>query len=115
MLIDAAHPRFRLEASVPEVMARAENVVVIAWRKRDVQKLWIEDFAGGTASEECTFEQIFLTALSSRRDFRRRLDRRLVFEQTLQHTDCGVKGRARTLQRLAIPTAVIELLAEEAE
>src|ERR1700759_1481426 len=99
--------------SIPQVVQSAENIVVIAGGKRELQECGIDDFARRAPAEETTLEQILLAAPSGRRDLRRRPNGSLILEQPLQHANRGVERRARTLRRLAVPTTVIQLLADE--
>jgi len=108
-----AHPRVGLDIGAPEVVERPENVVMVAGRERELQERRIRDLAGGVPSEKATLEQVLLAAASGRRDLRRRPDGTLVLDKPLQHADGGVERRARTLRCCAVPTAVVELLADE--
>jgi hypothetical protein len=40
----------------PEVLQRAEHIVMPSCRKRELQKGWIDDFASGLAPEQFPFE-----------------------------------------------------------
>src|SRR5439155_3986362 len=110
-----ADARVGPDTGVPEVVERTENVVMVAGRESELQERRCRDLAGGAPPEEATLEQILLAAPPGRRDLRRGPAGTLVLEQPLQHADRGVEGRARTLRRFAVPTAVIELLADETE
>src|ERR1700744_6395238 len=98
---------------VPEVVECAQNVVMVAWREGELQELRIRNLAGGAPPEEATLEQVFLAAPSGRRDLGRGPDGTLVREETLQHADRGVERGARAVGRFAVPTSVLQLLAEE--
>src|SRR5690242_16051205 len=87
---------------------------MVAGRKRQFQERRIRDLSGRTPPEEATLKHVLLAAPSGGRDLRHGPDRTLVFEQPLQHTDRCVKRRACTLRSLAVPTAVLQLLAYEA-
>ena len=97
----------------PEVVERAQDVVLVAGREGERQKRWVRDLAGRAPPEETALEQILLAAFSCLRDLRRRPDGPLVLEQPLEHADCGVVRRAHALRRVAVPPAVLELLADE--
>ena len=86
---------------------------MVAGRERELQERRIRDLAGRAPSEETALEQVLLASPSGRRDLRRGPDGTLVLEQPLQHADRGVERRARALRRFAVPTAVVELLADE--
>jgi hypothetical protein len=101
-----------------EVVERTQDVVVVAGREGEFQEPRIRDLTGRAPPEETALKQVLLASLSGRRDLRHDLrrgpKRALVLEQPLQHADRCMEGRARTLRRFAIPTAVIELLADQA-
>jgi hypothetical protein len=86
---------------------------VPANRKRELQPGWIDDFAVAPAPEQPQFEQVLLAAAASRDGFRGATGRALVRQQSFQDVDRGRERRAdRAVFRLAVPTAVFELLAQ---
>src|SRR5262249_32794504 len=60
-----------------------------------------------------SLEQVLLASPSDRRSLWCGADGALVLEQPLQHADGGMERRARALRGFAVPTAVIELLADK--
>ena len=86
--------------------------MVARW-ERELQESRISHLAGGAPPEQTTLQQIFFAAPSGRPDLRSGADSTLVLEQSLEHADGGVERRTHTLRRFAVPTAVIELLANE--
>src|SRR5262245_34302853 len=107
------HPLVGLDIGSPEVVERAEHIVVVARRVRELQERRIRDLAGRSPSEATAFEQVLLASLPRPCDLRCRPGRALVLEQSFKYADRGVKRRARALRRLAVPAAVVELLADE--
>ena len=105
--------RVGLNPGVSEVIERTEDVVVVAGRERELQELRIRDLAGRAASEESALKQVLLASPPGCRDLRRGPDGTLVLEQPLQHADRAVERRAHAPGRFAVPTAVVELLADE--
>ena len=74
----------------------------------------IDDLAGALTPEQPPFEEVLLTPAASRDGVRRTAGRALVGEEPFQHPDRGVEGRAnRTVLHLAVPPAVLELLADQ--
>ena len=63
------HARVGLPTGCPEIIERAENVVVVARRESEFEEFGIGDFAGGAASEERTFEQIFFGTVAGGGNF----------------------------------------------
>ena len=63
------HAGIRLCAGGAKVIERAENVVVVARWEGEFEKFGIGDFAGGAASEERTFEQIFFGTVAGGGNF----------------------------------------------
>ena len=97
----------------PEVVERAEDVVLVARRERESQERRARNVAGRAPPEETPLEQILLASSSCRGDFGRGAGGALVLEQPLEDANRRVKRRARALRRLAVPPAVLELLAEK--
>src|SRR5882724_9998765 len=95
------------------MIERAQDVVMVTGRKRELEDFGDHDLAGRAPPEEGAREQVLLAAPSRRRDPGRGPRGALVFEQPLEHADRGVKRRARALRCVAVPTAVAELLADE--
>ena len=52
----------RLNTSVPEVIERTEDVVVIAGRERELQERPIRDLAGREPSDESALERVLLAS-----------------------------------------------------
>src|SRR5437879_1425296 len=83
-------------------------------RKRKVQPLRVDDFAGAFASEQLSFKEVLLTPPASR-DGLQRAGCALVSQQSFEDVDRGCKRWVdRTILRFAVPTAVLELLAKQA-
>jgi len=58
-------------ARISEVVERAENVVMVARRKRELEKLGIRDFASREPAIQTAFEKVLLASFSSGGDLRR--------------------------------------------
>ena len=107
------HARVRRIPGRPEVLQGTQHVVVPAGRKRELQPGGVDDFAGALTPEQLPFEEVLLTPAASRDGFRRATGCALVRQQPFQDSDRGMEGRAnRTVLRLAVPPAVLELLTE---
>ena len=85
-------PLVRRIAGFSEVLQATQHVVVPAGRKRELQPGRVDDFAGALAPEQLPFEEICLTAASSRDRFRRATGRALMPQQPFQDSDRGVEG-----------------------
>ena len=85
-----------------------------AWRESGTAKLGrMRDLAGRLPAKEAPLEQILLRAHPRVRHLRERSDGALVLEQTLEHADRRVVRRPYALRCIAVPAAVLELLAEK--
>ena len=83
--------------------------------KRELPPRRIDDVAGALASQQVPFEEVLLAATASRRRFRRASLCLLVRPEPLQDVDGGrERGSDRTALCVAVPAAVLELLAKEA-
>ena len=56
------HPGIRVRARPPEVVERAQHVVVPVVRKSEVEIRRLDDLAGALAAEQAAFEQVLLAA-----------------------------------------------------
>src|SRR5438309_10822027 len=107
------HARVRLIPSRVEVLETPQHAVVPSSGKRELQPGGVDDGAGTLTPEQLPFEEVVLTPAASRDGFRRAASCALVGQQSFQDPDCGVERRAnRTVLRLAVPPAVLELLTE---
>jgi hypothetical protein len=86
-----AHARVGRDTRAPEVVERTENVVMVAGREGELAERRMGDLARRAPPEEAALEQVLLAALPCCRDLRRRPNRALVLEQTLEHADRGVE------------------------
>jgi hypothetical protein len=106
-------PCVGLDIGFPKIVERAENVVMVARRERQLQESRIEQPAGRAPPEKTTLEQIFFAAPSGRPNFRSGANRTLILEQPFKHADRGVERRTRTLRGFAVLIAVIELFVNQ--
>ena len=65
------HPRVRVGARRPEVVERAQHVVVPVVRERELEVRRIDDLAGALAAEQAALEQVLLAAAPRLADRRR--------------------------------------------
>ena len=108
------HARVRRITSRPEMLQAAQDVVVPAGRKRELQPGGVDDGAAALAPEELPFQEVFLSSAASRDGLRRAAGCAFVRQQPLQDPDRRVEGRAnRAVLHLAVPAAILELLADE--
>src|SRR5262249_42325117 len=89
-------------------------VVVVARRKGDLEELGSRGLARRPSLVERAREQVLRAARARRRDRGRAADRAFVLEEPFEHADRRVVRGARALRRFAVPSAVLELLGEEA-
>ena len=84
-------------------------------RERERQPGGVDHLAGRLPTEQPPLEQVRLAATPCRGHDRRAADRPLVLEQALQDVDRRPeRGHGRAVLHLAVPTAVGELLSQEA-
>src|SRR5262249_40203724 len=106
-------------ASRAQVIEGAEYVVVPERRKRKLRPRLIglavfDHLAGRQPSEQTTIEEILLRVFARVAYRGRGAERLLEREQSFKHADRRVEGGAdRAALRLAIPSAVPELFAEQ--
>ena len=106
-----AHRRPRGSSRAPAARRRTSR------REREVRVPGEHELAGRPPPEEAALEQVLLAAAAGfgDRGFPGRADRPLVGEQPLEHADRRVERRARRPRfTLAVPTAVVEPLVEQA-
>src|SRR5579862_6032013 len=110
------HPRVRRIPDRAEVFEGTEHVVVPAGWKRELQPGWVNDLAGTLTSDQLSLEKVLLTPAPSRNGFCRATGCALVGHESFQNVDRGRERRAdRTILRLAVPPAVLELLTQQAD
>ncbi len=92
---------------------------MVTGRESELEKFGTGDFAGREPAEECAVEEVYLGAaagcLDPGREGVRGTDGTLEFKETFEDADGGVKRRAGTRGRFAVPATVGELFGEEAE
>src|SRR5690348_12131255 len=83
-------------------------------RKRELRPGAVDDLACREPPQQTSLEQIFMRTRSRLGDRRRRTERLLEREQSLEHADGRVKGGTdRATLGLAIPAPVRELFGEQ--
>jgi len=108
--IDAA---VGFESRISQIIESAQDIVMPMRRVREAQPSFIEDFAGSKRAEHTTVEQIVFGSLAGLGDGRRFASCAFVFEQSFEHADGGMEGRAPAFGCFAVPAAIFELLAQE--
>ena len=105
---------------IPQIIESAQDIVVPKSWEREAHPAFVDDFAGAERAEHAALEQIVFAALAGLRERRRFAPSAFVGEQSLEHADGGMEGRAaafRTFWRrfhcFAVPAAIFELLAQE--
>ena len=99
----------------PEVVERAEHVVVPVVGERELEIGRLCNFAGALAAEQAALEQVVLTRSTRGADLVGTTGRSLEREQTVEHVDRRVERRShRPVLGLAVPSAVLESFAEDA-
>jgi hypothetical protein len=102
---------------IPQIVESTQDVVMPKRRERETEPAFVDDFVGLERAKHAALKQIvfgtlpgFSDGLSEGHGF---ASCTLVFEQSFEHTDGGMKRGAQAFGCFAVPAAVFELLASE--
>src|SRR5258707_310155 len=109
------------DAGAPQVVQSPQDVVVPARGERNLGPrrfdsglaVRSDDLSGRSRSEQAALEEVLLSAKASASDVGPRTLRRLVFQQSFQHTDRRVERGSLTARGVAVPAAVAQLLLKQ--
>src|SRR6476661_8934824 len=83
------------DSCIPQIIESAQNVVAPKRWVGKAQPAFVDNFAGSKRAEHATLKQIVFRLLPGFRYGRRFAPCSLVFEQSFEHADRGVKRRAQ--------------------
>ena len=101
------------DSCISQIVETTQDVVVPERWEREAEPAFFDDFASAKRAEYMALEQIVFGTFAGPGDGRRFAPGSLVFEQTFEHADGGVEGRAPAFGGFAVPAAIFELLVQE--
>src|SRR5438477_6567863 len=108
------HARIGRDTRCAQVVEPAQRVVVPAGREREPREGRIDELAAREPAQHPAFEEVFLSSLTRRGHLGGAAGRALVLEKALEDVDRRVERSAgRAILLLAIPPAIVHLLAEQ--
>jgi hypothetical protein len=101
------------DSCIAKIIETAQYIVVPEGREREAKPAFVDDFSCSKRAEHAAFEQIVFGLLARPGDSRRFPPCPFIFEQSFEHADGRVEGRAPALGCFAVPAAIFELLVQE--